>query len=85
MLAQFSEEEKHKIVDTLAFCICPLMVQAASSRTVIMSAIGKCAFVRECKRKGPVIPRLFGNECEYKHRVIEWAVTGGEWWLACRL
>ena len=50
-------------VDKLAFCVRSLIVQAASSRAVGMSAQARCVFKRERSRKGPLIPVWFHREC----------------------
>ena len=59
LLSQFDEAERAGGVDKLAFCVCSLIVQAASSRAVGMSAQARCVFKRECSRKGPLNPVLF--------------------------
>ena len=63
LLAQFDEAERAGDVDKLAFCVRSLIVQAASSRAVGMSAKARCVFKRERSRKGPLDPRWFDWEC----------------------
>ena len=52
LLAQFDEAERAGDVDKLAFCVRSLIVQAASSRAVGMSAQARCVLKRERSRKG---------------------------------
>ena len=47
LLAQFDEAERACDLDKLAFCVRSLIVQAASSRAVGMSAQARCVFKRE--------------------------------------
>ena len=56
LLAQFDEAERAGDVDILAFCVRSLIVQAANSRAVGMSAQARCVFKRERSRKGPMNP-----------------------------
>ena len=63
LLAQTDEAERAGDVDKLAFCVRSLIVQAASSRAVGMSAQARCVFKRERSRKGPLIPVWFHREC----------------------
>ena len=68
LLAQFDEAERAGNVDKLAFCVRSLIVQAASSRAVGMSAQARCFFKRERSRKGPMNPVWFDWECWEKHK-----------------
>jgi len=84
LLAQFDDAEKIEDVDKLAFCVRSLIVQAASSRSVGMSAHARCAFKRERKRKGPLNPVWFNEECWEKRKAFIEAVKRGEARHACR-
>ena len=56
-------------VDKLAFCVRSLIVQAASSRAVGMSAQDRCVFKHERSRKGPMNLVWFDWECWEKRKV----------------
>lgn len=84
VMKQFDEAEKDKRVDVLAFCIRSLIVQAASSREVGMSAPARCPLMRERKRKGPLSPVWFDAECSEKRSAFRDAVKRGEAVHACQ-
>lgn len=84
LMTQFEEAERDKAVDKLAFCVRSLIFQAASSREVGMSAFPKCPFARERKRKGPLNPIWFDEECAEKRFAFREAVQRGEAKHACR-
>ena len=84
LLAQFDEAEKSGDVDKLAFCVRSLIVQAASSGTVGMSAQARCAFKRESSRKSPLNPVWFDWECWEKREKFKEAVKSGKAKNACR-
>ena len=84
LLSQFAEAEEARDVDKLAFCVRSLIVQAASCRSVGMSAQARCAFKRERNRKGPLNPVWFNEECWEKRKAFIEAVKRGEARHACR-
>ena len=84
LLAQFDEAERAGDVDKLAFCVRSLIVQAASSSAVGMSAQAWCVFKRERSRKGPVDPVWFDWECWEKCKKFIEAVKRGNAKHACR-
>ena len=61
-----------------------LIVQAASSRAVGMSAQARCVFKRERSRKGPLNPAWFNWECWEKRKECIEAVKRGDAKHACR-
>ena len=61
-----------------------LIVQAASSRAVGMSAQARCVFKRERSRKGPLNPFWFDWECWEKRKKFIEAVKRGYAKHACR-
>ena len=68
LLAQFDEAERAGDVDKLVFCVRSLIVQAASSRAVGMSAQAWCVFKRERSRKDSLNPVWFDWECWEKRK-----------------
>lgn len=58
LLAQFERAEEDQNMDMLTFCIRSLIVQAASNRTVYLSALTVC-FALEYKKKCPLYPVCF--------------------------
>ena len=84
LLAQFDEAERAGDVDNLAFCVRSLIIQAASSRAVGMSAQARCVFRRERSRKGPMNSVWFNWECWEKRKNFIEAVKRGDAKQACK-
>ena len=84
LLNQFQEAESAGDVDKLAFCVCSMVVQAASDRTVGMTSLARCSFVRAKKQKGPLSPIWFDEHCKLRRSQFLAAVRRGEAKHACQ-